>query len=760
MADQIEAHLQWITNNPEAAAERALRGQRWFQDEWSLESKIKTVILPLYEQVLAAGSFAPRVKDVAAGRRRKTNSPAAAPICEVVIRTGGRDLVFLERALKSVMAASSVDLPVHVVVADYKGKAEVAALCDALHSPVFRVRYVRTPDTGFRSTALWGGILACEAEFVAHMDDDDTVFPNHYRQLVKTLKRYPKSNVAYSGVVLMNDEPDNYFKTINFFGPREEIIKEDRDLKFLDAFDLDRLSIFDNFIQSNTWLARRDFIQSAIGEDPELVVVEDVYLYLLMASSGPFRFTGSATALWHWRSQTDGDNSMFAIDQNIWAENGKRVMRRLARMPFLVSSLPGKLPGANDPNWETASHQPAVGLRYGDTVSVDRDFVIAHRCLGFHPIGEGIGLWSKETVSIVVVHLSRGAAEGGCVLLVTCAGAFDPEVSDQWIRISLSSGASVRLPVTDWETRQISLEIPPGGSTAITLSVTTSHFVNPGRHGSADDRDLGARIVDIGVVRTEELVPFPTSVEFGGQNDEIEFDGLGHYGLLAANPNQQFIVADGPATLFVGVGSTIWATHLDADEPVALTDEARASVWYLIVRHPNLDERRKGMKVSLSRREPDATFLGRWNRFASSIEGQVGTYTSAGVDDEQLSFVFGEKPVRGQASSDSVFVFRRKDDDLFWEVRSDQVETWKILAPLGSRTACDGDLVSRGRLEPPGAIAASAYEALVIETNPWLPDAARSLLCRTIYGLVREVLAGGRVECKPLALSLLIRMVA
>lgn len=83
---------------------------------------------------------------------------------------------------------------------------------------------------------------------------------------------------------------------------------------------------FDNFIQSNTWPARRSVLQGKDFEDPKLVVVEDVFLYLLFLGQGNFLFSWKTTANWHWRS-TSSDNSMM-MDDRYWMESIERVKLR------------------------------------------------------------------------------------------------------------------------------------------------------------------------------------------------------------------------------------------------------------------------------------------------------------------------------------------------------------------------------------------------------------------------------------------------
>jgi hypothetical protein len=110
-------------------------------------------------------------------------------------------------------------------------------------------------------------------------------------------------------------------------------IRERRELKFFDDFNINRLLRFDNYIQSNAWLARRHVLTEDVLDDPELEVAEDMYFYLLLASRHQFLFSDTVSAVWNWRSMAD-DNSMTSVSQYRWAVNGGRLLRRLAQVSF------------------------------------------------------------------------------------------------------------------------------------------------------------------------------------------------------------------------------------------------------------------------------------------------------------------------------------------------------------------------------------------------------------------------------------------
>jgi hypothetical protein len=82
---------------------------------------------------------------------------------------------------------------------------------------------------------------------------------------------------------------------------------------------------FDNFVQSNTWLARKSVLQERDLADPKLTVAEDMYLYLLFLRRGDFLFSWRVSANWHWRS-TSKDNSM--MRETDWAQCIERIKLR------------------------------------------------------------------------------------------------------------------------------------------------------------------------------------------------------------------------------------------------------------------------------------------------------------------------------------------------------------------------------------------------------------------------------------------------
>jgi hypothetical protein len=258
---------------------------------------------------------------------------AEGPEVTVIIRCGSRPLSMIQRAVASLRSQSYKRIG--ILFARFAEIAGFSAWLDVLREDArfLFVTDLPTPGSGVRSTAMWAGLRAIETEFFCMLDDDDALFPNHLSNLVGVLQKNPHISVAYSGVI--REEEDGLFlnEHVRFKGDLAVEIRERRELKFFDDFNIDRLLRFDNYIQSNAWLARKRVLTQDVLADPELEVSEDMYFYLLLASRHQFRFSGAVSAIWNWRSMA-GDNSMTSVSQYRWELNGERLLRRLSQVGF------------------------------------------------------------------------------------------------------------------------------------------------------------------------------------------------------------------------------------------------------------------------------------------------------------------------------------------------------------------------------------------------------------------------------------------
>jgi len=274
------------------------------------------------------------VEDVSMRRTQPTAvAVPSVPEVTVIVRCGSRPLAMVQRAVDSLARQTHPRIGLLLVrFAALEGLDEWAQALRGGGRFGF-VSVIDAPGGGVRSAAMWAGLGHVRSELFCLLDDDDELFADHLASLVALLQRDPGCDVAYSGVV-KQEEDGLYLNTgARFKGDRGQEIPERRELRFMDDFDLDRLLRFDNFIQSNTWLARSRVLDAEVLADPQLEVGEDMYFYLLLASRYRFRFSGRVSAVWNWRSNA-ADNSMLAVSQARWARCGAEVIQRLSALEY------------------------------------------------------------------------------------------------------------------------------------------------------------------------------------------------------------------------------------------------------------------------------------------------------------------------------------------------------------------------------------------------------------------------------------------
>ncbi len=318
IADIVERHRA----DPEGFAAVAERAHQVFRAQASLDRLLPALLEEVAERQAAR---------VRADHLR----PVAAPPMEVsaIVRCGSRPLGVVQRAVAALAAQTHPRIGLILVrFAPIDGfEAWVQSVRDTGRFSF--VREVPAPGGGRRSAAWWAGLHAVDSDAFCVLDDDDELFHDHVSSLVALLERDPSCDIAYSGVVKREEDGVFLNTHLRFGGEGGVTIEESRELHFMDDFNLDRLLRFDNYIQSNAWVARRRVLDQEVLDDPELEVAEDMYFYLLLASRYRFRFSGRATAVWNWRSNA-GDNSMRAVSQQRWAQSVEKLCRRLGQLPF------------------------------------------------------------------------------------------------------------------------------------------------------------------------------------------------------------------------------------------------------------------------------------------------------------------------------------------------------------------------------------------------------------------------------------------
>jgi hypothetical protein len=100
---------------------------------------------------------------------------------------------------------------------------------------------------------------------------------------------------------------------------------------YFEPFDLGRLVTLDNFITSNAFVARGSLLND-LGNDPQLPLLEDLFLLLFLCRKTNFVFSYEATCEFCWRGQKN-DNSVLMNRQN-WEAARKRIEKLLWKESF------------------------------------------------------------------------------------------------------------------------------------------------------------------------------------------------------------------------------------------------------------------------------------------------------------------------------------------------------------------------------------------------------------------------------------------
>ena len=212
----------------------------------------------------------------ALGRRRRIGlaiEPADVPLVSVIVRSMDRPT--LAEALGSLAAQTYPNIEVLVVNA--KGGA---------HSPLpeFGGRLVmRLIEAGApldRSRAANAGLDAARGHYVAFLDDDDTLDPDHLSPLVAALQGEGDGAVAYAGVRCMDrDDPDHKISRV-----------------FAEPFESRAKLLAGNFIPSHALLFPRRLAETGARFDETLEVYEDWDFWLQLAQTAKFVYLDRISA--------------------------------------------------------------------------------------------------------------------------------------------------------------------------------------------------------------------------------------------------------------------------------------------------------------------------------------------------------------------------------------------------------------------------------------------------------------------------------
>lgn len=493
-AARIIEIIDWANLNPHLALAMAARSHSILAQDYSLESVVRKCC-----------DFATRAKAEISARHREVvhsflnsakSSPPNTPLVDIIVRTGGRHISSLRRSLRSV--AAQTEGRYRVLLVDYKGREDVEAFAAQACTSRLQVRYLRCADTGLRSTATWAGLHAVEAPFFAILDDDDTIMPTHFPALLSLAARDPSHCLYYSGVIRVEEEAGDFVNSPNFSGPLDHDVEEQRELKFLDQFSIARLAKFDNYIQSNSWIARSSCLDERLLEDPNMVVVEDMYLYFMLLRKGSFKLNPSPTAYWHWRS-TSRENSMLGVESQTWSYEGNRLLTRLSQEVLSNGLTLGdarRLLGVAPPDAEPTIPSRPKPLQRGELTRFSSQLLTGMRAHFVH-VPEPGGVWTSGPDAQMQLKLEAAAQE--LTVEVQFSGAYTPALGHQFVEI-FANGQVIHAGWLDSRAvRTASGRVSNlTASNSLFLRIVCNYIIVPKDQGeSADTRHLGVYLHQI-----------------------------------------------------------------------------------------------------------------------------------------------------------------------------------------------------------------------------------------------------------------------
>ena len=314
----IEYHLREIKKHPLDAIRRSQAAYQIFLQEFSFEVRAPQ-FFEFHQKTLLNKGYIPH-PDV----EKEKNLPSVT----YIMRTGGKHRHFLERALNCLVAQQYPDLRVIFVV-----HAKFPYINEIIEKyPGLKIKVIESIKS-MRSEAIRDGMAAVETELFGLFDDDDELFPNHVRMLVKALQYHAhrdwrgEISMVYSGSIRADDTyivaEQGEFLDYKIIPNQEKRAIEH--FRFYSSAMMAKHMWF----MPNGWLARSKFIDEELLADPELNTCEDLYFELQLAQRGHFAFSAEVTAIHHFHHF---GNSTFVDSHQHLPDTQRIALRNFSRV--------------------------------------------------------------------------------------------------------------------------------------------------------------------------------------------------------------------------------------------------------------------------------------------------------------------------------------------------------------------------------------------------------------------------------------------
>ncbi len=331
LADQIKAHMEWVRTNPAEAEARANAMHKIWRERFSLD--VFAQQLPDFaDEIRRVAGFVPLATRPATGKSvaaatAETNIPGQV---DIIVRSTSRPVEFLDRALTSISQQSYKNFSVTVVQSGpARDPGEVAKMLNdhGLPGCVLHSANLLSP-----AAALSVGLSKVTGEFFAILDDDDVFFDNHLESCMRRIWA-EDADFVYSGAIRAWEGgnppwpsvPERKFTDESFY-----LQDEPRRLAYMDPFDRKRLLSGDNFITSNSFVARTALLNNAELSAFNLPELEDLDLLLMLLKEDvKVVHTWSPTVAYFWRASL-GDNRTLTSSQHSNIKHRLRIRHNLS----------------------------------------------------------------------------------------------------------------------------------------------------------------------------------------------------------------------------------------------------------------------------------------------------------------------------------------------------------------------------------------------------------------------------------------------
>jgi hypothetical protein len=315
---------QWLSASGLSLHRRLL--VRDSQPERKLARDTEQALLQLFQQLNPSSSASRLLYWVCNTIETTSPTPQSGEcvpgLLSVIIRNQNLSrLDYLDHAIFSLACQDYAQLEI-VISSQSQEQGVVEAIQQVLerHQSVggYSYQILREPSSqDIRARLLNLGIRAARGQYIAFLDDDDVIYPQHYARLVELLQ---KGHAAWA----VGRTQRAYFRK----GPQGELYCYNKfTMPRPDSFDLAAL-VNDNYITCHSYVLDRTRVGRFPLEFPEQMTVLEDYVFLLRMSAlfRPDFLAGPASC--EYRIRDDGSNSVMTENlsgqlrterQNQWA---------------------------------------------------------------------------------------------------------------------------------------------------------------------------------------------------------------------------------------------------------------------------------------------------------------------------------------------------------------------------------------------------------------------------------------------------------